>query len=141
MLISMRIELNCRKIVTGIGKGEALVTKEVINFLAMVDTKSATIIDKDHELFGKSIKDIILVFPNAIGSSVGAYAIYSLKVNRVAPRAMICISNADIITASGCAISDIPLVDRLEKPSAFILESEMEISVYADKELVTIQTV
>jgi predicted aconitase with swiveling domain len=137
----MHIKLNCRKIVTGIGTSKALVTKEAINFLAMIDTKSATIIDKNHELFGKSIKDIILVFPNAVGSSVGAYAIYSLKINRVAPSAMICINSADIITASGCAISDIPLVDMLEIPSSFILESEMEISVNADKELVTIQTV
>ena len=137
----MHTELNCRKIVPGIGISKALVTNNVINFLAMVDTKSATIIDKHHELYGKSIKDIILVFPNAIGSSVGAYAIYSLKINRVEPSAIICMNNADIITASGCAISDIPLVDMLEKPSSFILESEMEISVNADKELVTIQTV
>jgi uncharacterized protein len=137
----MHTELNCRKIVPGIGISKALVTNNVINFLAMVDTKSATIIDKHHELYGKSIKDIILVFPNAIGSSVGAYAIYSLKINRVAPSAIICINNADIITASGCAISDIPLVDMLEKPSSFILESEMEIRVDADKESVTIKTV
>ena len=134
-------ELNCRKIVQGSSTSKALVTKDVINFLAMVDTKSATIIDKNHELFGKSIKDIILVFPNAIGSSVGAYAIYSLKINQVAPTAIICMNNADIITASGCAISDIPLVDMLEKPSSFILESEMEICVDADKELVIIKTV
>jgi predicted aconitase with swiveling domain len=137
----MRTEINCRKIVPGIGISKALVTNNVINFLAMVDTKSAIIIDKHHELYGKSIKDIILVFPNAIGSSVGAYAIYSLKINRVEPSAIICMNNADIITASGCAISDIPLVDMLEKPSSFILESEMEICVDADKELVTIKTV
>jgi predicted aconitase with swiveling domain len=137
----MRTEINCRKIVPGIGISKALVTNNVINFLAMVDTKSAIIIDKHHELYGKSIKDIILVFPNAIGSSVGAYAIYSLKINRVAPSAIICMNNADIITASGCAISDIPLVDMLEKPSSFILECEMEICVDADKELVTIKTV
>ena len=137
----MHTQLNCRKIVPGIGISKALVTHNVINFLAMVDTKSAIIIDKHHELYGKSIKDIILVFPNAIGSSVGAYAIYSLKINRVAPSAIICINNADIITASGCAISDIPIVDKLEKPSSFILESEMEICVDADKELVTIKTV
>lgn len=137
----MHTELNCRKIVPGIGISKSLVTNNVINFLAMVDIKSATIIDKHHELYGKSIKDIILVFPNAIGSSVGAYAIYSLKINRVAPTAIICINNADIITASGCAISDIPLVDMLEKPSSFILESETEICVDADKELVTIKTV
>jgi uncharacterized protein len=134
-------ELNCRKIVSGIGTSKALVTNDVINFLAMVDTKSATIIDRNHELFGRSIKDIVLVFPNAVGSSVGAYAIYSLRINQVTPAAIICMNNADIITASGCAISDIPLVDMLEKPSSFILESEMKISVNADKELVTIKTV
>ncbi|HZA07411.1 MAG TPA: DUF126 domain-containing protein [Nitrososphaeraceae archaeon] len=137
----MCIDLKCRGIVKGIGTGKALVTKEVINFLAMVDTKSASIIDKNHELFGKTIKDIILVFPNSIGSTVGAYAIHSLKVNHVAPSAIICMNNADIITASGCAISDIPLVDTLEKPPTFTLESEMEISVNGDKELVTIQTI
>ena len=134
-------ELNCRKIVLGIGTSKALVSKDVINFLAMVDTKSATIIDRNHELFGRSIKDIVLVFPNAVGSSVGAYAIYSLRINQVTPAAIICMNNADIITASGCAISDIPLVDMLEKLSSFILESEMEISVNADKEVVTIKTV
>jgi predicted aconitase with swiveling domain len=107
----------------------------------MVDTKSATIIDRSHELYGKSIRDIILVFPNALGSSVGAYALYSLKINGVAPSAIVCVNNADIITASGCAISDIPLVDMLERPSSFILESEMQICVDADKELVTIKTV
>ena len=137
----MHKELNCRKIVPGVGTSKALVTKDVINFLAMVDTKSATIIDRNHELFGRSIKDIVLVFPNAVGSSVGAYAIYSLRINQVTPAAIICMNNADIITASGCAISDIPLVDMLEKPSSFILESEMEISINADKELVTIKTV
>ena len=137
----MHTQLNCRKIVSGIGISKALVTKDVINFLAMVDTKSATIIDRNHELFSRSIKDIVLVFPNAVGSSVGAYAIYSLRINQVTPAAIICMNNADIITASGCAISDIPLVDMLEKPSSFILESEMEISVNACKEVVTIKTV
>ena len=131
-------ELNCRKIVPGIGTSKALVTNDVINFLAMVDTKSSTIIDRNHELFGRSIKDIVLVFPNAIGSSVGAYTIYSLKVNAVAPTAIVCSNKADITTASGCAISNIPLVDMLEKPASFIIHSGMDVRIDADKAIVEI---
>ena len=134
----MPLQVKCRKIVGGTGKGKAVVTKQPINFLAMLDTKEATIIDQTHELFGRSIKDIVLVFPNAIGSSVGAYTIYSLKVNAVAPAAIVCSNKADITTASGCAISNIPLVDTLEKPASFIIHSGMDVSIDADKALVEI---
>lgn len=134
----MPLQVKCRKIVGGTGKGKAVVTKQPINFLAMLDTREATIIDQTHELFGRSIKDIVLVFPNAIGSSVGAYTIYSLKVNAVAPTAIVCSNKADITTASGCAISNIPLVDMLEKPASFIIHSGMDVSIDADKAIVEV---
>jgi predicted aconitase with swiveling domain len=101
---------NCRKIVGGSGEGPAIVTSQPINFLAMVDPKTGTITDKKHELYGRSLKGAVLVFPYAVGSSVGAYAIYSLRENGVAPSAVVC-SKADITTASGCAIAGIPVVD------------------------------
>ena len=126
------LQVRCRKIVGGTGKGKALLTKQPINFLSMMNTRDASIIDQTHELFGKSIRDVVLVFPNAIGSSVGAYTLYSLKVNRVAPIGIICSNKADIITASGCAISDIPVVDMLDKPATSIIHSGMEIRINAD---------
>lgn len=101
---------NCRRIVGGIAAGPALVTDQPINFLAMVDAKSGIITDLRHQLHGKSIRGSVLVFPYSVGSSVGAYAIYSLKVNGNAPSAVICLK-ADITTASGCAIAGIPVVD------------------------------
>ena len=52
---------------------------------------------------------VILVFPFGVGSSVGAYTIYSLKSNNCAPLAMIC-SKADMTTTSGCALANIPLI-------------------------------
>ncbi|HZI70333.1 MAG TPA: DUF126 domain-containing protein, partial [Nitrososphaeraceae archaeon] len=70
------MQVRCRKIVGGTGKGKALLTKQPINFLSMMNTRDASIIDQTHELFGKSIRDVVLVFPNAIGSSVGAYTLY-----------------------------------------------------------------
>jgi predicted aconitase with swiveling domain len=76
----------------------------------MLDPRTGRITDHGHELFGKSLKGAVLVFPHAVGSSVGAYTIYSLRENGNAPGAMIC-SKTDITTASGCAISRIPVVD------------------------------
>ena len=101
---------NCRKIVGGFGEGKILVTTQPINFLAMVDAKTGTVADPQHELHGRSLKDVVLVLPYAIGSTVGAYVIYSLKEYGTAPSAVVC-SKADITIASGCAIADIPVVD------------------------------
>jgi len=117
--------MKCRAIVRGAGEGEVLVTRQMINFLTMIDLKSGIVKDDKHELYEKNIANKILVFPNSIGSSVGAYSIYALKINDVAPKAIVC-SKADITTASGCAMANIPLVDNPEgdvftiKPSSTI---------------------
>jgi Uncharacterized conserved protein len=57
----------------------------------------------------KSLKDIVLVFPSGVGSSVGAYTIYSIKSNQAAPLAMIC-KKVDLTVATGCALANIPLI-------------------------------
>jgi phosphomecalonate degydratase small subunit len=101
--------MNVQVIVKGKTKGALLVSKNPINFLGGIDKKTGLVRDENHDLFGKSIANKILVFPFGVGSSVGAYTIYSLKYNKCAPLAMICLK-ADITTASGCAISNIPLV-------------------------------
>jgi len=93
------------------GKVEGIVLKSEnpINFLGTVDKKTGIISDKNHDLFEKSIANSILVFPSGIGSSVGAYTIYSIKSNNSAPLAMIC-KKADLTVATGCALANIPLV-------------------------------
>ena len=101
---------NCRKIVGGEAQGPALVTSQPINFLSMVETGTGTITDPKHELYGQSMRGKVLVFPYAIGSSVGAYSIYSMAESGTSPAAIIC-AKADITTASGCAIGRIPVVD------------------------------
>ncbi len=99
-----------RKIlVSGKAQGIVLKSKKPINFLGIVDKETGIISDKNHDLFEKSIKDVILVFPSGVGSSVGAYTIYSIKSNNVAPLAMIC-QKADLAVATGCALANIPLI-------------------------------
>lgn len=96
-------------LVRGKAKGTVLKSQSPINFLGTVDKKTGTIRDRNHDLFQKSIKDTILVFPTGAGSSVGAYTIYSVKQNNSAPAAMVC-TRADLTVATGCALADIPLL-------------------------------
>lgn len=96
-------------LVKGKTKGIVLKSHDPINFLGTVDKKTGIISDKNHELYNKSIKDSILVFPSGVGSSVGAYTIYSIKSNNSAPLAMVC-QKADLTVATGCALANIPLI-------------------------------
>lgn len=122
--------MNVKTIVKGKAKGIILKSDNPINFLGAVDKKTGFIRDENHELFQQSIKDKILVFPHGIGSSVGAYTIYSLKSNNTAPLAMVC-QKADLTTASGCALADIPLIiiskiefDSLENGKEFEIDTD-----------------
>jgi len=96
-------------LVQGKVQGTILKSKKPINFLGTVNKKTGIISDEHHDLFKKTIKDTILVFPYGVGSSVGAYTIYSLKSNDSSPLAMIC-EKVDLTVATGCALANIPLI-------------------------------
>ena len=116
-------------IVQGKAQGMVLKTTSPINFLGAVDKKTGVIRDEKYDIFKKSIKDTVLVFPHGIGSSVGAYTIYSLKYNQSAPIAMIC-QKADLTVASGCALANIPM----------IVVSNEEFDSIKDGNLITVDT-
>ena len=96
-------------LVSGKVEGIVLKSENSINFLGTVDKKTGIISDRNHDLFEKPVKGKILVFPSGVGSSVGAYTIYSIKSNNAAPLAMIC-QKADLTVATGCALANIPLI-------------------------------
>jgi len=117
-------------LVSGKVQGVVLKSEKPINFLGTVDKKTGIISDKNHDLFEKSIKDTILVFPSGIGSSVGAYTIYSIKSNNTAPLAMIC-QKVDLTVATGCALANIPLITISDEEFSSI-ENGMKISLDTD---------
>ena len=119
-------------IVKGKAKGVILKSKNPINFLGSVDKKSGIIHNEKYDIFNKSIKDSVFVFPHGVGSSVGAYTIFSLKSNNTAPVAMIC-QKADLTVASGCALADIPMIidsndefDSIEDGKEIQIDTESE---------------
>ena len=101
-----------RKIYAGSAEGEALVTKMGISFFGGVDPDSGIIVERGHELEGQSIAGKILVFPSGKGSTVGSYTLYRLKVNGIAPAAIVN-AECETITAVGCIIAEIPCVDQI----------------------------
>ena len=117
-------------LVQGKTQGIILKSNDPINFLGTVDKKTGIISDENHDLFEKSIKDTILVFPSGVGSSVGAYTIYSIKSNNTAPLAMIC-QKADLTVVTGCALTNIPLIIISDEEFSSI-ENGMKISLDTD---------
>jgi predicted aconitase with swiveling domain len=105
--------IKARCIVEGNVRGEILATQQPIAFLKGVDPEKGIVCDQKHDLYARHLSGKILVFPNAVGSSVGAYVIYRMKRNKKAPKAIIN-QRADAITSSGCAIAGIPLFDLPE---------------------------
>jgi hypothetical protein len=115
------MKIEGRKISRGVAEGEVILSRDPISFLGNVDPESGEIVDPDHMLYGKSIAGKVLLFPCGKGSTVGSYVIYQLSKNNVAPVAMINLDSEPIV-AVGAIISDIPLVDRLEKDPYMILK-------------------
>ena len=124
-------------LVAGKAKGIVLKSDKPINFLGTVDKKTGIISDSNHDLYGKSIKDTILVFPSGVGSSVGAYTIYSVKSNNSAPLAMIC-HKADLTVATGCALANIPLI-TLSNEEFDAIKNGMKFSLDTDSNLIQYQ--
>lgn len=102
-----------RMISPGKAEGEAIVSKEPMGFYGGIDAKTGIVIEKGHELEGRSVKDKILVFPQGKGSTVGSYVIYGLKKNGVAPAAIVN-QETETIVATGVILAGIPCVDKID---------------------------
>lgn len=109
----MEILLRGRAVVPGRVRGEALVSTKPLSFLGGVDQKSGIVVERNHDLFGVCIKDVVLCFPHGHGSTVGSFALYALAKKGLAPRAIVN-AIADPVVVVGAIISNIPMVDGID---------------------------
>jgi len=131
------MKINGRVISKGRAEGEALVSNEAISFLGEVDTKTGVVTNPKHQLFKKSIAGKILVFPRGRGSTVGSYAMYQLKKNGNAPKAIVN-EEAEVIVAVGAIISEIPMVDKLERKGFRLIKNGSKVVVDGNKGVVEV---
>ena len=134
----MAVVLKGRSISKGCAEGEALVCREPIGFNFGVDASNGVITEYNHELFGKSIKDKILLFPHGKGSTGGSYVVYQLAKNKTGPRAIINMTTETII-AVGAIMAGIPVIDSLEKNPYDLISDGDHVKVDADQGLVVIE--
>jgi predicted aconitase with swiveling domain len=107
------MELKGRIIYKGVGEGEALTTTQPISFYGGVDPNTGEVIEKGHELQGKTVKGKILVFPTGKGSTVGSYTLYRMKKNGTTPAGIVN-RECETVVAVGAIISEIPCVDQVD---------------------------
>ncbi len=106
------MKLRGRVIYEGKARGKALVSSSPMSFYGGVDPNTGEIVERGHELRGRSVKGRVLVFPYGKGSTVGSYVLYRLRKNGVAPCAIVN-SRCETIVAVGAIISEIPCVDMV----------------------------
>ena len=126
------MRLKGRKVVGGYAEGEALVSRDPVSFFGGVDPETGVVTEPGHAVEGKCITGKVFVFPTGKGSTVGSYVIYRMKKLGTAPVALINVET-EAILATGCVISDIPLVDRLEKDPLTTFRDGQRLRVYADE--------
>jgi predicted aconitase with swiveling domain len=105
--------LKGRSIVSGRLKGTALVSQKPLSFLGGVDYHTGVVIEKNHDLKGIALKDVILCFPSGHGSTVGSYVLYSLVKKGLGPKAIVN-QIADTVVVVGAIIADIPMIDKVD---------------------------
>ncbi|MBC6403544.1 MAG: DUF126 domain-containing protein [Hyphomonadaceae bacterium] len=114
--------LTGRSVVDGFAEGEALVTSQEISGFGGTDAATGQIIEVHHELYGRSFKDKVLVFPGAKGSSGWASHFQSARVHGTAPAAMI----FNIMTtkmALGAIVTRVPAVTDLDQDPIRIIRT------------------
>ena len=129
--------LHGRKVVSGTAEGEALVSSDPVSFYGGVDPDTGIIIEPGHALCGKCITGKVFVFPTGKGSTVGSYVIYRMKKQGTAPVAIVNVET-EAILATGCVMSSIPLVDKLDLDPIKTLNTGMRLRVVGDKGLVEV---
>jgi predicted aconitase with swiveling domain len=125
------MEIKCRKISEGRAQGEVIISKDSVCFY-LVEPETGVVVEKNHDIEGKSIAGKILVMPSGKGSSVvQADGLYKLAQNNMAPKAMI-IEHADTVLVSGAIVMEVPMVHKVEKAFYELIKDGDEIEINSD---------
>ncbi|HHY01139.1 MAG TPA: DUF126 domain-containing protein [Methanothermobacter sp.] len=129
--------MKCRKVVEGKVSGEAIVTREAINFY-QVNPETGTIIEEGHELNGEKIGGKILVFPGDKGSSVVQLdGLFQMAQKGNKPKGMI-VKNLSTVLVSNAIIMEIPLVDSVDEEFYRVISNGDWVEIDTDKEVLII---
>ena len=118
--------------------GEVLLSEEPITFAGTVDVNSGMVGEPTHPLYGESVANKILVFPTGKGPTSDPYALYFLKRQELAPKAIIN-RTLNPTTLVGALMSNIPILFGIAECLSSIFESgeKVDIETREDELIIT----
>ena len=132
-----KIILHGRKVVGGSAEGEALVTSEAISGWGGIDPMKGIVIERRHQLSGRSFKSKVLVFPGAKGSSGWSTRFHVARLAGAAPAALI-FSEMTTKVGLGAVVTHAPAVTDLDQDPLQVIETGDWVKVDADKGIVEV---
>jgi predicted aconitase with swiveling domain len=124
--------VKCRGVVPGTGEGEALVSAEAFCFY-LCDAKTGTVVEKNHELYQKSVAGKVMLIKSGKGSSVVMIdGLYQLKMNGNLPAAIIVVDIEPVLVSSAVVVG-VPIVDRLAVDPYELIRDNAYVAVDADQ--------
>ena len=129
--------LHGRTVVGGRAEGLALVTYQSVPGWGGIDPMSGIIIEKRHELFGVSVKDRVLVFPGAKGSSGWSAAFHTARLAGCAPSALL-FNRVDTKVALGAVVMRAPAITEFDVDPLSIIRTGDWIVVDGNNSIVEI---
>lgn len=127
----MRRRFNGQGVTGGRAEGEAIVTSDGIAFNLGVDMATGVVVERGHQLEGRSLAGKVLVCRTAKGSGGGPFGLYQLVAEGRGPVAIVA-AQANALLASGCALAEIPLVHRMAVDPATALQDGARLRVDGD---------
>jgi uncharacterized protein len=130
--------LNGQGVTGGRAAGEAVVTSDGIAFNLGVDMETGVVVERGHELEGRSLAGKVLVCRTAKGSGGGPFGLYQIVGKGCGPVAIVAVQ-ANALLASAAALAEIPLVHRLDADPTAALPDGARVTVDGDAGTVTVE--
>jgi uncharacterized protein len=121
-----------RKVFGGVAEGEALVSDKTFPGFAGVDPETGNVIDVFHELYGKNIKDKILIIRGAKGSSGWAGTFHLARLMGTAPAGLVFTAMTSKICL-GIVVMKRPAITDLESDPFKAVTTGDRVRIDADK--------
>ena len=104
----------------------------------LMNPETGEVIEKAHDLEGRSVAKKVLIFPGGKGSSVvQADGLYQLKMNQNMPAAMI-VQYPETVLVSSAIIMEVPMVDKVDPAFYEVVKDGDRIRVDADNGIIDI---
>jgi predicted aconitase with swiveling domain len=132
------IILKGRKLSGGKAEGKAVVSHEPFRFQGWVDQATGIVVEKNHELEGVNLTGTILVYPTGKGSTGSAFWIYGMARGKTAPKGIINVK-ADTVAVIGAIISNIPMIDQLDRDPTQVIKTGDYLELDGDRGIVKIK--